>query len=165
LRFACSELTITEDQPPKLRVAWLNRKQNVHDIALMNGIGPRLHDAGFWVSDQMSVSRGCGVFAAAGYATSIERGPGRHGLSNAFFVYLCDSDGNRIELNTSDYLVSDPDWEPIRWSINDQRRPTFQGHKPPASWFDETSLVESIEDGTFFTASSPTLRDRPESVT
>ncbi len=95
----------------------------------------------------------------------IERGPGRHGISNAFFVYLRDPDGNRIELYTSDYLIPDPDWEPIRWSINDPRRATFWGHKPPASWFDEASLVESIEDGTFVPTSSPPLRDRPEFVT
>jgi len=165
LGFSCSELTVTEDQPPCLWAAWLHRKQNVHDIALMNGIGPRLHHAGFWVSDQLSVLRACDVLAASGFAESIERGPGRHGLSNAFFVYLRDPDGNRIELYTSDYLIPDPDWEPVRWSINDPRRATFWGHKPPASWFDEASLVESIDDRSFMPTSAPSLVDRPEFVT
>jgi 3,4-dihydroxyphenylacetate 2,3-dioxygenase len=165
LGFACSELTLTEDQPPSLWAAWLHRKQNVHDIALMNGVGPRLHHAGFWVGDQLSVLRSCDVLASSGFAANIERGPGRHGLSNAFFVYLRDPDGNRIELYASDYLIPDPDWEPIRWSINDPRRATFWGHKPPASWFDEASLVESIEDGGFIPTSSPPLQDRPEFVT
>jgi catechol 2,3-dioxygenase len=105
------------------------------------------------------------VLASSGFAANIERGPGRHGLSNAFFVYLRDPDGNRIELYASDYLIPDPDWEPIRWSINDPRRATFWGHKPPASWFDEASLVESIEDGGFIPTSSPPLQDRPEFVT
>jgi catechol 2,3-dioxygenase len=165
LGFYCSELTETEDDPPALWAAWLHRKQNVHDIAVMNGIGPRLHHAGFWLANQESVLRACDVLAASGYADSIERGPGRHGISNAFFVYLRDPDGNRVELYTNDYIIPDPDWEPIRWAINDPRRQTFWGHKPPSSWFDEASLLESIETGELQATSPPPLRDRPEFVT
>ncbi|MFQ5399286.1 MAG: hypothetical protein ACE5E7_06765 [Anaerolineae bacterium] len=40
--FYCSELTVTEDEPPSLWAAWLHRKQNVHDIAVMNGTGELL---------------------------------------------------------------------------------------------------------------------------
>ncbi|HEY5670638.1 MAG TPA: 3,4-dihydroxyphenylacetate 2,3-dioxygenase [Anaerolineales bacterium] len=165
LGFYTSEVTVTEDSPPCLWAAWLHRKQNVHDLALMNGIGPRLHHAGFWLADQASVLRACDVLAATGYADCIERGPGRHGISNAFFVYLRDPDGNRIELYTNDYMIPDPDWEPIQWSINDPRRATFWGHKPPASWFDEASLVESIESGELMPTYPPPLKDRPEFVT
>ena len=165
LGFYCSELTVTEDDPPKLWAAWLHRKQNVHDIALMNGIGPRLHHAGFWLADQASVLRACDVLAATGHADHIERGPGRHGISNAFFVYVRDPDGNRIELYANDYIIPDPDWEPIRWGVNDPRRATFWGHKPPSSWFDEAAPVEDIETGELLPTSPPPLRDRPEFVT
>lgn len=165
LGFYPTELTVTDDQPPKLWAAWLRRKQNVHDIALMNGIGPRVHHGGFWVSDQLAVLRACDVLAAAGFADSIERGPGRHGISNAFFVYLRDPDGNRVELYTNDYMITDPDWEPLVWSINDPRRATFWGHKPPASWFEEAALVESVESGALLPTEAPPLRDRPEFVT
>ncbi len=165
LGFYCSEITVTEDEPPQLWAAWLHRKQNVHDIAVMNGIGPRMHHAGFWLADQGSVLRACDLLAASGYADHIERGPGRHGISNAFFVYLRDPDGNRIELYTNDYLIPEPDWEPVRWRINDPRRATFWGHKPPPSWFDEASRVESIETGEFVPTASPPHRDRPEFVT
>lgn len=165
LGFYCSELTVTEDQPPKLWAAWLHRKQNVHDIALMNGRGPRLHHAGFWLANQASVLRACDVLAASGFADSIERGPGRHGISNAFFLYLRDPDGNRIELYTNDYMIPDPDWEPIRWNINDPRRATFWGHKPPASWFDEAAPVESLETGAWMPIKDPPLHDRPDFVT
>jgi len=163
LGFYCSEYTVNEQD--KLWAAWLHRKQDVHDIALMNGIGPRVHHAGFWVNETASVLKACDVLAASGYGDCIERGPGRHGLSNAFFLYLRDPDGNRIELYTSDYIIPDPDWQPIRWSINDPRRATFWGHKPPASWFDEASLVESVETGELLPTSAPPLRDRPEFVT
>ena len=163
--FRCSEYTETEDTPPRLWAAWLHRKHNVHDIALMTGTGPRVHHAGFWVPDALAVLRACDILAGAGYQTAIERGPGRHGLSNALFVYLRDRDGNRIELYAGDYLIADPDWRPIRWSINDPRRATFWGHVPPASWFEEASLVESIVTGALVEPSPPLLRDRPSFVT
>ncbi len=163
LGFQCSEYTVTEHD--RLWAAWLRRKQDVHDIALMNGVGPRMHHGGFWVCDTSSVLRACDVLASAGYADSIERGPGRHGLSNAFFLYVRDPDGNRIELYTSDYLIADADWQPIKWHINDARRATFWGHKPPPSWFDEASLVESIETGELMPTAVPPLHDRPDFVT
>ena len=165
LDFACSEYTVTDQQPEQLWAAWLHRKQDVHDIALMNGIGPRVHHGGFWVSDQLSVLRTCDILAAAGMVNSIERGPGRHGLSNAFFLYLRDPDGNRIELYTSDYIIPDPDWKPIKWSINDPRRATFWGHTPPPSWFNEASRVENILTGELLPVSEPKLKDRPDFVT
>jgi len=163
--FGCSEYTETDDRPAQLWAAWLHRKHNVHDIALMNGRGPRLHHAGFWVTDALAVLRACDIMAGAGHQDAIERGPGRHGLSNALFVYLRDGDRNRIELYTGDYLVADPDWRPIRWSINDPRRATFWGHVPPQSWFNDASPVESILDGSFIEPTEPRLRDRPSFVT
>ncbi|WP_322801265.1 3,4-dihydroxyphenylacetate 2,3-dioxygenase [Thermoflexus sp.] len=165
LGFYCSEYTVTEEDPPRLWAAWLHRKQNVHDIALMNGIGPRLHHIGFWVADTQSVLRACDILAARGMGGAIERGPGRHGLSNAFFLYLRDPDGNRIELYTNDYIIPDPDWEPIRWSINDPRRATFWGHIPPRSWFEEASRVAHILTGEWMPVREPMLVDRPVFVT
>jgi catechol 2,3-dioxygenase len=161
LGFACSEYTESTEDPPRLWAAWLRRKQNVHDLAIMTGVGPRVHHAGFWVQDQASVLRACDILAASGMVGSIERGPGRHGLSNAFFLYLRDPDGNRIELYTGDYLIADPDWPPIRWSLDDPRRATFWGHPPPSSWFDDASPVESIRDGSLMPTRAPELRDRP----
>jgi 3,4-dihydroxyphenylacetate 2,3-dioxygenase len=163
--FRCSEYTETDDMPPRLWAAWLHRKQNVHDIAIMNGTGPRVHHAGFWVPDALAVLRACDILAASGRQTAIERGPGRHGLSNALFVYIRDGDGNRVELYAGDYLIADPDWPPIRWSINDPRRATFWGHVPPASWFDEASRVESVADGSLIEPAPARLQDRPAFVT
>ena len=96
---------------------------------------------------------------------AIERGPGRHGISNAFFLYLRDPDGNRVELYANDYLVADPDWEPIRWELNDPRRQTFWGHAAPASWFDEAALCEDVETGQLLAVARPHLSDRPTHVT
>ncbi len=163
--FRCSEYTETDDTPPRLWAAWLHRKTNVHDIALMTGIGPRVHHAGFWLPETINVIRACDILAAAGFQAAIERGPGRHGISNALFLYLRDPDGNRIELFTGDYLTTDVDRPPLRWSINDPRRQTFWGHAAPASWFDEASPVESIQDGRLQPTRRPPMQDRPEFVT
>ncbi|MFD2638775.1 3,4-dihydroxyphenylacetate 2,3-dioxygenase [Piscibacillus salipiscarius] len=142
LGFACSEYTV--DDQEQIWAAWLHRKPSVHDVAFMNGVGPRLHHIGFWLKDPMSLIDGCDVLASMGYAKNIERGPGRHGLSNAFFLYLRDPDGHRIELYNGDYLTSDPDFKPIKWDLNDPLRQTFWGHEAPDSWFDEASIVLDV---------------------
>jgi catechol 2,3-dioxygenase len=82
----------------------------------------------------------CDVMATTGYLPNMERGPGRHGISNAFFLYTRDPDGHRIELFTSDYLTVDPDHDPIRWTLRDPQRQTLWGHPAPKSWFEEGSV-------------------------
>jgi catechol 2,3-dioxygenase len=147
LGFQCTEYTETEDEIPKLWGAWLKRKPTVHDVALMNGEGPRVHHAGFSVPDQQSILQTADLLAAKGYLGSMERGPGRHGISNAFFLYLRDPDGHRIELYTGDYLSTDPDWKPIKWKLSDPQRQTFWGAPAPESWFRDASEVVSAFTG------------------
>jgi len=168
LGFHVSEYTVADPspgEPDRLWAAWLHRKQNVHDLALMNGIGPRLHHVGLWLQDTHSVLRACDILASLGLGDALERGPGRHGLSNAFFLYLRDPDLNRIELYTNDYLIPDPDFQPVRWTLSDPRRATFWGHVPPRSWFDEASLVEDVRTGQLLPTSEPHLAGRPVFVT
>jgi catechol 2,3-dioxygenase len=134
---------------------WLHRKGNVHDLAFTNGRGPRLHHIGVWTAGPLDILHICDVMATSGYLANMERGPGRHGISNAFFLYVRDPDGHRIELFTSDYLTADPDLEPLRWSLDDPQRQTLWGHPAPKSWF---------EEGTEFTSVAPrqpVLQARP----
>jgi catechol 2,3-dioxygenase len=137
-RFRLTEYT--EDDHGRLWACWLQRKGNVHDLALTNGLGPRLHHLAYWVPEAGAVLRAADILAGAARTEAIERGPGRHGISNAMFLYLRDPDGHRLELYTGDYLAVDPDHPPLRWSLNDPRRQTLWGHKAPASWFSEGSL-------------------------
>ncbi len=164
LGFGCTELTETEGAKPAIWAAWLRRKQTCHDIALTTGKGPRVHHAGFAVSDRSCVMDCADLLASRGYLDSMERGPGRHGISNAFFLYLRDQDGNRLELYTGDYLSADPDWEPIRWKLNDPKRQTFWGAPPPPSWFNEAMLVSSVGGGRFMPLKEPRIADRPENL-
>ncbi len=154
----------TEDDQGRLWAAWVHRKGNVHDLAFTNGEGPRLHHFAYWLPDPMSIIRAADILAGAMATDRIERGPGRHGISNAMFLYLRDPDGHRIELYTSDYLTVDPDFEPVRWSLNDPRRQTLWGHRTPRSWFLEGSRVEAFEGG-FVPTEAPELEGLPEHVT
>lgn len=148
LGFRCSEYVSTDPPEEKVVAAWMFRKPSVHDVALISGKGPRLHHIGFWVSDTFSVFRAADILAAAGKVKAMERGPARHGISNAFFLYLRDPDGHRIEMYTSEYYVGDPDFEPIRWSVADEQRATFWGQPVPPSWREEASPVAAYSGGT-----------------
>ncbi len=137
LGFRLTEYTETEDVPARLWAVWMHRKGNVHDLAFTNGCGPRLHHIGVWTAGALDILHICDVMATSGWLANMERGPGRHGISNAFFLYVRDPDGHRIELFTSDYLTVDPDLEPIRWTLRDPQRQTLWGHPAPKSWFEE----------------------------
>lgn len=137
----------TEDKAGVTWAAWMHRKGNVHDLAVTNGTGPQMHHFAFFVPDGSRITQLCDFLAGARAEAHIERGPGRHGISNAFYLYLRDPDGHRIELYTSDYLTVDPDFEPIRWDRDDIRRQQLWGGPAPKSWFIEGSAVEAFNGG------------------
>ena len=161
LGFRCSEYIATDDEDERITAAWLLRKPGVHDVALTSGRGPRLHHIGVWVADMTSVLRACDQLAAAGWARCIERGPGRHGVSNAFFVYLRDPDGHRIELYSCDYYTGDPDHAPLRWSVKNPLCRSFYGTRAPDSWYEESSPVRDL-DGRLVETRDGRLDERTE---
>ena len=142
--FRVTEYTEDEDSK-KLWAAWMHRKGGVHDMAFTNGRGPRLHHVAFWVPTPLNIIDLLDLMSTSGYLANIERGPGRHGISNAFFLYVRDPDGYRIEIYCSDYLTVDPDLDPIKWDLKDPQRQTLWGAPAPKSWFEEGSLFESVE--------------------
>ena len=133
----------TEDaESKKLWAAWMHRKGGVHDMAFTNGKGPRLHHTAFWVPTPLNIIDLLDLMSTTGYLANIERGPGRHGIANAFFLYVLDPDGHRIEIYCSDYQTVDPDLEPIKWDLKDPQRQTLWGAPAPRSWFEHGSLFE-----------------------
>ncbi len=142
LGFGLSE-TIEDGQT--LYAAWMYRKQTVHDMAFTGGDGPRLHHLGFFAPEPHSVLRICDILGSLSLEHHIERGPGRHGVSNAFYVYLRDPDGNRLESYTSDYYTGDPDHPVLRWSVRDPRRRDFWGNAVIPSWYSEASPVLDLD--------------------
>ena len=145
LGFRPTEYTYDPDNDDALWAVWLHRKGGVHDLALTNGRGPRLHHVALWVPTALNIIHLCDVMATTGYLANLERGPGRHGISNAFFLYVRDPDGHRTEIYTSDYLTVDPDFEPIAWKLKDAQRQTLWGTAAPKSWFEEGTLFEGVE--------------------
>jgi 3,4-dihydroxyphenylacetate 2,3-dioxygenase len=137
LGFGVSE---TIESPDHLYAAWMFRKQTVHDIAFTEGPGPRLHHIGFSVAESANVLRMADIIASRGEHW-IERGPGRHGVSAAFYLYLRDPDKHRLEIYTTDYFTGDPDHETLRWSVDDPRRRDFWGGAVVPSWYQEAQPV------------------------
>jgi catechol 2,3-dioxygenase len=157
LGFGCAEYTESEPPDPRIWASWLFRKATVHDIAVMTGAGPAAHHVGISLPEPLSIIRACDMLAGAGYADSLERGPARHGISNALFVYVRDPDGNRFELYTGDYLTGDTSAKPIRWSLNNPVRQTLWGAPPPRRWFEESMAVETFDGSAMQETKAPQL--------
>ena len=135
----------TEDaETTRLWAAWMQRKGGVHDIAFTNGRGPRLHHLAFWVPTPLNIIDLLDLMATTGHVANIERGPGRHGIANAFFLYVTDPDGHRTEVYCSDYQTVDPDHEPIKWDLKDPQRQTLWGAPAPKSWFENGSNFAGV---------------------
>jgi catechol 2,3-dioxygenase len=148
----------TEDaETGRLWAAWTHRKGGVHDLAFTNGLGPRLHHTAFWVPTPLNIIDLLDLMSTTGWLANIERGPGRHGISNAFFLYVRDPDGHRIEIYCSDYQTVDPDHEPIRWDLKDPQRQTLWGAPAPRSWFEEGSLFAGTTPVTASLKASPII--------
>lgn len=153
LGFRLTEYGEEDGDNGRIAAAWMHRKGNVHDFAITNGRGPRLHHFAYWVPTAMNILHLCDVMASSGHLASLERGPGRHGISNAFFLYVRDPDGHRLELYTSDYQTMDSDHAPLRWSLKDPRRQTLWGAPAPRSWFEQGSpFVDAAVREPLFTA-------------
>ena len=165
LGFLVSEYTVGDPSGGgSIWATWLRRKPSVHDVAIMTGRGPRLHHIGFIVQEKGNILDCADILASNGFLGSLERGPGRHGISNAFFLYLRDPDGHRIELYTGDYLIADPNWQPKVWSLSDPQRQTFWGAPAPDSWFNEASEVRSVfDEEKSIPTSEPKSDQRPKS--
>jgi 3,4-dihydroxyphenylacetate 2,3-dioxygenase len=142
LGFGCSE---TIEGGSTLYAAWMYRKQTVHDVAFTSGRGPRFHHVGFFSHEAQNVLRTCDIFGSVHAEAHIERGPGRHGVSNALYVYLRDPDGHRVEIYTSDYYTGDPSHPTLRWDVSDPRRRDFWGNAVIPTWYSEATPVADLD--------------------
>ncbi|WP_141334019.1 3,4-dihydroxyphenylacetate 2,3-dioxygenase [Paenibacillus sp. tmac-D7] len=115
LNFSVSEYV---ERDGETFAAWTRRFPGTHDVALVKASGAALHHVAYTVQGPAEIIRTADLLADAGYQDSIEYGPGRHGLSNAFFLYIRDPDGNRMEIYTGDYL-RDLDMPPVKWTWED----------------------------------------------
>lgn len=125
--------------------AWMRRKPTVHDTAMTGGDGPRLHHVAFATHEKHDIIAICDRLGALRLSDRIERGPGRHGVSNAFYLYLRDPDGHRVEIYTQDYWTGDPDNPVVTWDVHDNQRRDWWGNPVVPSWYTEASLVLDLD--------------------
>lgn len=136
-----------QDDEGTVYASWLYRKATVHDVALTGGDGPRMHHIAFATHERHQILNICDHLGALRMSDHIERGPGRHGVSNAFYLYLRDPDGHRIEIYTHDYYTGDPDNPTLTWDVHDNQRRDWWGNPVVPSWYAEASTVLGL-DGT-----------------
>lgn len=134
-----------EDEEKTVYAAWMYRKATVHDVALTGGDGPRLHHIAFATHERSQILHLCDHLGALRQSDKIERGPGRHGVSNAFYLYLLDPDGHRIEIYTHDYYTGDPDNPTLTWDVHDNQRRDWWGTPVVPSWYANASRVLDLD--------------------
>ena len=134
-----------QDEEGTVYAAWMRRKATVHDTAMTGGDGPRMHHVCFATHEKHNILSICDKLGALRRSDLIERGPGRHGVSNAFYLYLRDPDGHRVEVYTQDYYTGDPDNPVITWDVHDNQRRDWWGNPVVPSWYTDASLVLDLD--------------------
>jgi hypothetical protein len=66
-------------------------------------------------------------------------------VSNAFYLYLRDPDGHRVEIYTQDYYTGDPDNPVVTWDVHDNQRRDWWGNPVVPTWYTEASLVLDLD--------------------
>src|SRR5699024_10046812 len=134
-----------QDRDGTTYAAWMRRKPTVHDTAMTGGDGPRMHHVAFATHEKHNILAICDRLGALRRSDHIERGPGRHGVSNAFYLYLRDPDGHRVEIYTQDYWTGDPDNPVVTCDVRDNQRRDWCGTPVVPSWYTDASPVLDLD--------------------
>jgi catechol 2,3-dioxygenase len=98
--------------------AWTRVTNLAHDVAFMrdaSGSKGRLHHVAFWYGIPQHLMDVAELCIQEGIV--VEAGPGKHGISQALFLYVMEPGGNRVELfGDAGYLIFDPTWKPVTWT-------------------------------------------------
>jgi catechol 2,3-dioxygenase len=98
-----------------------------HDLGLVldfDGVPGRHHHLAFWVETNHDLTKGATFLVEHGH--DIDFGPGQHGIGEQNYLYFRDPGGLRYELNSGGYRNYVPDWEPVRWGIEDGPNNTYR---------------------------------------
>lgn len=108
---------IVADDGETLLGSWMSVSNLAHDVAIMgdaSGARARLHHICYWYGIPQHIYDLAELLKDAD--VQIEAGPGKHGVSQALFLYVYEPGGNRVELfSDSGYLIFDPAWKPVLW--------------------------------------------------
>ncbi len=99
--------------------SWLSVSALVHELALMRdatGSRGRFHHVAYWYGAPQHLLDIADIFAERD--VRIESGPAKHGATQAYFLYVFEPGGNRVELfGDTGYLIFDPDWQAVVWNV------------------------------------------------
>jgi catechol 2,3-dioxygenase len=99
--------------------AWLSVSALVHELAVMRdatGSRGRFHHVAYWYGAPQHLLDIADIFAERDVC--IEAGPAKHGTTQAYFLYVFEPGGNRVELfGDTGYLIFDPDWQTVVWDV------------------------------------------------
>src|SRR5262245_9621462 len=118
LRFRTMACIQPADGPWIFSVNTTNEKS--HDLGLVldrDGQFGRLHHVAFWVESPQDLIRAAVFLIEQGH--EIDFGPGQHGIGEQHYLYFRDPVGLRYELNSAGYRNYVPDWQPVRWRLED----------------------------------------------
>ncbi|MDN7245220.1 catechol 2,3-dioxygenase [Planococcus shenhongbingii] len=126
--------------------AWLSVTNLVHDIAVMGdplGEKGRLHHICYWYGYPQHLSDVADLLIEAGF--KIESGPGKHGVTQAAFLYVIEPGGNRVELfGDSGYQIFDPAWKTVEWKgVDLEHSVIWHGANLPAEFFEYATPVRT----------------------
>lgn len=98
---------------------WLSVSALVHELALMrdaSGSRGRFHHVAFWYGAPQHLLDIADIFSER--EVRIESGPAKHGTTQAYFMYVFEPGGNRVELfGDTGYLIFDPAWKTVVWNV------------------------------------------------
>jgi len=121
LGFRFMAIAYMHDDASQAVFSTVTTNEKSHDLGLGVDFSPipgRLHHLAFWVDSAEEHLRCADLLMEAG--TGIEYGPGRHGIGEQFYLYFREPGSKlRIELNTGGYRNYVPDWEPVKWGVQE----------------------------------------------
>ncbi len=137
------------DPDDKQVAGWMSVTPLVHDIAVMSNpkaaSSAELHHMAYWLDNAQDILRAADILCEH----EIEFiGPGKHGISQAMFIYVLDpGSGMRVEVFSNGYLIFEPDWEPVSWSWDEYMKygSTYWGDRTRNRESEPTLRVGAVE--------------------
>lgn len=146
LGFRCGDYMTTGDGDDAIYCAFTYRKDNPADLVFMAGPGPRFHHCGYITPSFQDLFRACDIAGVRGYGQQVERGPGRHAVAHAHYVYMRDPDGHRSELLIDVWhQMLDEEIEPVEWKLFGQHTAAVWGLPAQAAWFYQASEFTGLK--------------------
>jgi len=141
LGFRISDYFVDREEDETPLGIFLYRKNNPHDIVFLTRPGPVLHHFAYIVADPTFLFRALDTAGSLGFASTLERGPARHGEGHALYVYFRDPDGHRVEIMSPPIQMGDAEDVPMRW----HRGNRHSWEQPaPKSWLYEATRFHGV---------------------